>query len=401
MPTATTSEADSSHFEFNFLADARNFAQRLIQELTAAGFKGSELHIDHICYRTSTVEKYEALKTQVDTFAVLLSEAYINGRPIASYQLNTPLEMGPSQFIPVLEIPAPKNGQVCADEFEHIEVVVKGSLEEFMATHAHHAFRTSNFKAAINRDISLVFGTHVVKFHEATLKDVIALEQAAIAADPKRHLAIFDLDDTLFESGNLFLEAMHASLQAFVKEPLSFQDVCAKARSSFPEFLANFEITEPQRIQEFLAHFQLQWFAMKKSCAPFAGIKSLLSCLFFEGFEIEVWTARDLATTRALLGKSLLDQYVMQIYAYDGVLAGKPVPHSNLVKSVQSAHSACLVGDSSTDCAGAANLEIPFLQAAWIHNRSLISAHPHSKVCKTPFEALIAIMECKKQSILK
>ncbi len=391
----------SQNFEEAFKEDALTAVRTLLLKLHEQGFNSHELEIDHVCCRTSSIEKYEILKKKVEPFTDLLSEAYINGRPIASYKFKNPLRVSATQIIPVLEIPAPKNGQICADEFEHFEVVISNSLEDFMAQNSKHSFHTSNFSATVNRDISLSFGKKLVKFHEDTLENVIALEQAALARKKARHVVVLDLDDTLLPSGQLFLKAMHAALQVFLEKLIPFEDVVSKACSTFPDFLLNFRISKKEEIENFLKVFAVQWEQGECHCNPCVGIASVVSCLFYEGFELYIWTARDFETTHALLKKSGLAPFVKDVFAFDGADAGKPVPPTKLIEIVNQAEFACLVGDSTSDCEGAAKLNIPFLQAAWVHAPKIISLHSNSQVCAQPISLLNAIMELKKSSVFK
>ena len=61
--------------------------------------------IDHICYRCSTTEQYEKLKTQLLSFGNQLIESLIGNRPISIFKLNEPIFYNRFR-IDLIELPA-------------------------------------------------------------------------------------------------------------------------------------------------------------------------------------------------------------------------------------------------------------------------------------------------------
>ena len=73
----------------------------------------------------------------------------------------------------VLELPSPKAGSSYSEGFEHVEFVVKESLDVFVQTHKHLLFDTKGFFKKVNRDVRRQYACGSVKFHEHSLEYVI------------------------------------------------------------------------------------------------------------------------------------------------------------------------------------------------------------------------------------
>ncbi len=161
----------------DFFKNMQDFAVRLIKDLESHNLLEDIKEIDHVCYRVETQKQFVDMSQVMGQQGVLLSEALVSGRPIATFKCyeSTPLIKGFS--VQVLEIPSPKPGRFYPEGFEHIEAVVNCSLEAFMKKHVHLGFSTDNYAAKINRDISLKFQNGVVKFHEQSLEKVIEAEK--------------------------------------------------------------------------------------------------------------------------------------------------------------------------------------------------------------------------------
>lgn len=84
----------------------KKFCEKLISQLEQAGFIEDISQIDHACYRVSDLKSYESYKRIFSDCGQLLSEAYINGRPIATYKLNQAITLDARFKIDVIELPA-------------------------------------------------------------------------------------------------------------------------------------------------------------------------------------------------------------------------------------------------------------------------------------------------------
>lgn len=75
----------------SIVGDYKGFLKQLLQELVEAGFDLQDfVQLDHMCYRTPSLEQYHEKKQQLAQVGKLLDEAQINGRPIAVFRLDNP-----------------------------------------------------------------------------------------------------------------------------------------------------------------------------------------------------------------------------------------------------------------------------------------------------------------------
>ncbi len=76
-----------------FRQQALQFLENLFQQLDQKNVQ-LEKHwmIDHLCYRTSSLEQYSELKNNFASFAELLIESDVNGRPIATYKFSKSIQ---------------------------------------------------------------------------------------------------------------------------------------------------------------------------------------------------------------------------------------------------------------------------------------------------------------------
>lgn len=149
-----------------------SFLEQLFSEMSAQNADFSHLPIDHICYRVETEERYQELKEKLSNFGEILTEKPIGGRPIATFRLDKPF-IFQNQKIYLLELPAPKKGRFYAEGWEHIEMVIKPSFQDFMAQNAHLDFDTKAITKKVNPEVRLTFPSGSVKFHHYPLDYVI------------------------------------------------------------------------------------------------------------------------------------------------------------------------------------------------------------------------------------
>ncbi|MGK0366435.1 MAG: CHAT domain-containing protein/predicted metalloenzyme YecM/tetratricopeptide (TPR) repeat protein [Saprospiraceae bacterium] len=148
------------------------FLRQLFAEMQEAKADFSDLTIDHICYRVETEKRYLELKKELAQYSKLLTEKPISGRPIATFKLEEPF-IFQNQKIYLLELPAPKKGSFYTEGWEHIEMVIKPSFQDFMAKNAHLDFDTKAINKKVNPEVRLTFPSGAVKFHHYSLDYVI------------------------------------------------------------------------------------------------------------------------------------------------------------------------------------------------------------------------------------
>lgn len=157
------------------LWDYTIFLDKIFIFLRESAIDVSELHLDHICYRVSSLERYDELKMKLWEFWVLLSENLISGRNISTFKLSSPL-IYKEREIYVLELPQPKQGSHYDEWFEHVEFVIDSSFDEFMEKYSHVKFITKDILKENNPDIKIKNQEYSVKFHLNSLEDVIKKE---------------------------------------------------------------------------------------------------------------------------------------------------------------------------------------------------------------------------------
>ncbi len=161
--------------EFNIAA--QDFLQRVFNKLDAQNIQlDKHWFIDHLCYRVSSLENYNSFKKQFASFAELLIESDVNGRPIATYKFAEPICFR-DWSIQVVELPAPKPGKITIEGFEHFEVVADIGFDEIKTRYPKAAFSESGLKKDFNPELEISLDELAIKFHPLSLESVIRLEK--------------------------------------------------------------------------------------------------------------------------------------------------------------------------------------------------------------------------------
>lgn len=153
------------------------FLERLLAELDQLGAEVNDLHLDHLCYRVGTTERYALLRDALCADGELLAETMIGGRPIATFRLHEPI-IHDQRAIHLVELPAPKPGSPYAEGWEHAEFVVDEDLLSFTQRYPQVNWDLSDLDKPVNADVRLRLGDISVKFHRMALDEVIRREQA-------------------------------------------------------------------------------------------------------------------------------------------------------------------------------------------------------------------------------
>lgn len=132
--------------------------------------------IDHICYRTKSLDEYAEVKKHYSQKGKLLIESPIAGRPIATFKLDIPLVTTHGQTH-LLEVPAPKAGKITASGFEHIEIVTDQKFEDLVQMHPRLNWDHRATEKSINPELEAQFADFNIKFHHHALDCIIELEK--------------------------------------------------------------------------------------------------------------------------------------------------------------------------------------------------------------------------------
>lgn len=160
----------------NFESEARLFLDKMSSALKAVNLDLTNFELDHLCYRTETMEQYRSLKAQLCLNNELMHEAIIGGRAICSFKLAKPLEYDKWR-ISLLELPAPKSGSFYPLGFEHAEFVVP-HMQNFIQQRSDLAWDSSGLKKDHNPEIKLGLAPDVnIKFHLVSLEKLVLSER--------------------------------------------------------------------------------------------------------------------------------------------------------------------------------------------------------------------------------
>jgi len=129
-----------------------------------------------MCYRVPTLEKYHAKRKELLSVGKLLGEVQVNGRPITTFRLHTPVRYDEWR-IDAIELPAPREGVETEEGLEHVEFVLFDSLEDFLKKYSDKQFNMDAADRGINPEIAFKLPSCTVKFHLLNLPTVVYLEQ--------------------------------------------------------------------------------------------------------------------------------------------------------------------------------------------------------------------------------
>lgn len=160
-----------------FYAEAQQFLHFLEAQMIRTKVKLKDhWSIDHLCYRTETIENYEDMKRFFPEVGELLIESLVNGRLIATYKLFEPVSFL-GREITLVELPAPKLNKPVKEGFEHIEVVVDESFQHIRFSYPCHYFNEAGLQKDFNQELEMGFEDCAIKFHYLSLESVIRLEK--------------------------------------------------------------------------------------------------------------------------------------------------------------------------------------------------------------------------------
>lgn len=154
------------------------FIQQQLAKVEALGVTVQWMLIDHVCVRVDSDILYNQLKEYLaEQYPLLGWEKIIWWRPIVIFDIvNTYWQMS-NPYDTLFELPAPKNNHSYPNWLQHIEIVFPWKLEELMFCYPSIDRNKDWFDKIHNRDLSLQFSDMTeVKFHEQSLRDVLAFE---------------------------------------------------------------------------------------------------------------------------------------------------------------------------------------------------------------------------------
>lgn len=169
----------------DIIGDYTSFLGDVLARTKAEGFDLSDfVQIDHMCYRTTSLENYEQKKAELAEVATLLGETMVNGRPISTFRLTEPVRHG-NWRVDAIELPAPKAGSDHIEGLEHIEFVLYDDIPTFLKKYDGKPFELRAADRGINPEVGLKLGDLTIKFHLLNLPTVVYLEHKLGITDVK------------------------------------------------------------------------------------------------------------------------------------------------------------------------------------------------------------------------
>lgn len=160
----------------SIIGNYSHFLDDVLARTEAEGFDLTDfVQIDHMCYRTVSLDNYFEKKEELTVAANLLGEAMINDRPITNFRLKEPIRHA-GWRIDAIELPAPKPGSVYREGLEHIEFVLYDDFPTFLRKYEGKPFKLDAVDRGINPEIVLQLDDLAVKFHLLSLTTVVYIE---------------------------------------------------------------------------------------------------------------------------------------------------------------------------------------------------------------------------------
>jgi predicted metalloenzyme YecM len=247
--------------EMKFHSEAHLFLEKLNKKLDESNiFLESNWHVDHLCYRVSTIEKYQDLKVEFQEFSKLLVESEVNGRMISTYKLAKPIHFGNSS-ISIVELPAPKPGKVTIEGFEHVEVVSDLSFKELESKYKHIKIDKTGLNKKINQELELCLGEINLKFHPLSLESLINLEnnkKVWDALEQSQVLAVLkEYNPLIAGTYPLGLQVEDSDLDILIrlKDKKQLIELAQKSWGSLTDF--NIEETQIDKLETLIVKFRI------------------------------------------------------------------------------------------------------------------------------------------------
>ena len=149
------------------------FIEEVLEKLHEFKIDVSSFEMDHIGYQASSNEDYDRLREEFDKLGNRISEEIVGGRRVGIYTLNNPLQYQ-QYIIPVIELIAPKEGQICPSALEHVEFVIQESFESFIKRYSNISWDVSAINQKDFPMVKLKLNTYIqVKFHVMPVLEIL------------------------------------------------------------------------------------------------------------------------------------------------------------------------------------------------------------------------------------
>jgi uncharacterized protein len=157
--------------------EVNKFLDDFLERLEKVGVNVSGLEMDHIAYKTSSVDEYDVMKPKFLKVGEQVHENMVRERRVGIFKLDQPLRYK-NYSIPAVELIAPKPGEIIKSGWEHAEIVLKESYESFMDKYPNLNWDTSVMNSDLFSMIKLKLGEDMqAKFHLMPILEIIKQEK--------------------------------------------------------------------------------------------------------------------------------------------------------------------------------------------------------------------------------
>lgn len=174
----------------DIVTDLLNFEQKISTLASRLGIRLSKQHIDHISLRCHQISTAERWFDGLQLCGRCVNKTSINGRPIALFLLDEPLQLA-GVDIDCVELPWPGERRYPHEGWEHIEIVLPGGPVDFhvraLAVVNDRALTATDIRikqslpqgqgeTLVNPTLAVSDKAVTIKFHPWRLLDIVASE---------------------------------------------------------------------------------------------------------------------------------------------------------------------------------------------------------------------------------
>lgn len=158
--------------------EVHKFLDEFLARVEEVGVNIAGLQMDHIAYKTASIEEYETMKPLFLELGEQVHENMVRERKVGIFKLNSPWRYKGYE-ISAIELIAPKPGEIIKPGWEHAELVLKESYKEFMEKYPQLNFDTSVMNSDLFSMIKLKLGEDMqAKFHLMPILEIIKKENS-------------------------------------------------------------------------------------------------------------------------------------------------------------------------------------------------------------------------------
>jgi len=159
------------------IGDYHVFFQKILNNLSKISIDITGYSISHLGYKTSTMGRYQQMRSKL----LKLSDSYFenehNGRPISKFILRNALILPANFSTTMIELMPPKSDKQYPDGLEHVGVVIGNQYPEFTKKYQPLFSGRQNQGPYCQPFFIRFHDGSRVKFYQYSLRDVVEMEK--------------------------------------------------------------------------------------------------------------------------------------------------------------------------------------------------------------------------------